>query len=293
VSQGETREVAGALEKHIIADDVELEDASKRVGVLAIEGPKAREVVWRLFPDSPIPLEALSFVDVDYQGMPVTILRGSVTGERGFHVIASVDHIARVRDYLVQGGRADDMQLCGRVAWNMRRIEAGLPWWGVDVADNFPKESRLDHTVDYNKGCYLGQETLARMHFRGHPNWLLVGLRSPHPVPPDFFDLPDEELPTLESDADTVRAHIDALGLADAVDAGTELFAGSDASAGEGKAAGRLTSPSFSPRLRSALFLGYLRAALVEEGAGAEFVFSTGDDVARTTIVQLPIEESK
>lgn len=290
VAQGDRRAVVEQLNKHIIADDVTLEDLTGRVGVLSVEGPKCREVVWRLFPESPIPLEPLSFIDVDYQGMPVTMLRGSVTGEKGFHVIADAAHVARVRDYLVHSGRAEDMEACGSVAWNMRRVEGGLPWWGADVDDNFPKECRLDGVVDYEKGCYLGQETLARMHYRGHPNWLLVGLRSGQIALPEFFDLPDEELAIVETDPDRVRAHIDTLSLSGVIAPGTQLFAGNDASAGEGKPAGRLTSLAFSPRLGSALFLGYVRASFGE--AGTEFVFSTGDDVARASITKLPVEVS-
>jgi folate-binding protein YgfZ len=291
VAQGDTAAVADTLDKHIVADDVILEDASEGIGVLSVEGPKCREVVWRLFPDAPIPLEPLRFTDTDYQGTPVTILRNGVTGERGMQVIVPAEGITRIRDYLVQSGVAEDMELCGRAAWSMRRMEAGLPWWGTDVDGNFPKECRLDHVVDYNKGCYLGQETLARMHFRGHPNWLLVGLRSAQIPVPDLFSAPDEELPTVEADRETVRRHIEALELTGVVDRSAELYAGSDASAGEGKAAGRITSLTYSPKLGSALFLGYVRAELAE--TAAEFVFSTGDEVTKAAITQLPVEEQQ
>jgi folate-binding protein YgfZ len=257
--------------------------------VISVEGPQCREVVWRLFPDAPIPLEPLQFTDTDYQGTPVTILRHNVTGEKGMQVIVPADGIERIRDYLIQSGIAEDMELCGRAAWNMRRIEAGLPWWGADVDDNFPKECRLDHVVDYNKGCYLGQETLARMHFRGHPNWLLVGLRSAQIPAPDLFSAPDDELPTADVDPDTVRRHIESIELRDVVERGTELFAGSDASAGEAKAAGHVTSCTFSPKLGSALVLAYVRATMAE--TGNEFVFSTGDEVTKTTMTHLPVEE--
>jgi folate-binding protein YgfZ len=291
VSQGDTAAVHEALEKHIIADDVELADVSADTGVIAVEGPLCREVVWRLFPDAPIPLEPLQCTDVDYQGIPVTIVRHSVTGEKGMHLIVPGSGIERIRSFLVQSGIAEDMELCGRAAWNMRRIEAGIPWWGADVDDNFPKECRLDHLVDYNKGCYLGQETLARMHFRGHPNWLLEGLRCAQLPLPDFFGVDDEELSTVEADPDTVRRHVDLLDHLETVDRGTELFAGSDASAGEGKASGRITSLTFSPKLGSALFLATVRAK--EADTGAEFVFTTGDEVTKATITQLPVEEPK
>jgi folate-binding protein YgfZ len=59
-----------------------------------------------------------------------------------------------------------------------RRVEAGLPRYGVDVSDeNFPFEANLDGVISYTKGCYIGQEVVARAHARGHANKRLVGLR--------------------------------------------------------------------------------------------------------------------
>jgi tRNA-modifying protein YgfZ len=61
---------------------------------------------------------------------------------------------------------------------DVRRIEAGLPLWGVDVSDeSFPFETPLARVIDYNKGCFIGQEPLARVRARGNPSRLLRGLR--------------------------------------------------------------------------------------------------------------------
>jgi folate-binding protein YgfZ len=66
-----------------------------------------------------------------------------------------------------------------------RRVEAGLPRYGVDVTeDHFPFEANLDAVISYTKGCYLGQEVVARAHARGHANKRLVGLRLAAPVAP-------------------------------------------------------------------------------------------------------------
>jgi folate-binding protein YgfZ len=60
----------------------------------------------------------------------------------------------------------------------LRRIEAGMPRYGVDVdEDNFPFESLLVRHIDYDKGCYLGQEPISRVHHRGGASKLLRGLR--------------------------------------------------------------------------------------------------------------------
>jgi folate-binding protein YgfZ len=67
----------------------------------------------------------------------------------------------------------------GLAAWEIARVEAGRPEWGVDMDDStIPQEANFDelHAISYTKGCYVGQETVARVHFRGHVNRLLRGL---------------------------------------------------------------------------------------------------------------------
>ena len=307
VMNGSTARVFEAFDKHIIADDVALTDMTAEMTVVTLEGPKSRETVWRIFPREPLPLENLKFTENEYHGLHAMVLRHSVTGEKGLHVIMSRGQSERLRDYLVQAGVGMDMQLVGRVAWNVRRVEAGLPWYGVDVGEeNFPKEARLDRHVSYDKGCYLGQETIARMHYRGHPNWLLVGLAADDDAP-ESLAYPErwerlKELPTFERDADAVRADAAAMSIDHA--AGAELF-GLDADdvqaiadeiseggpAGENglarKAAGRITSGVMSPRLKRALFLGYVRAGAAL--AGAKFRARIGGTDVTLAVVELPL----
>ena len=70
----------------------------------------------------------------------------------------------------------------GLAAWDIARIEAGRPEWGIDIDDStIPQEANFDelHAISYTKGCYVGQETVARVHFRGHVNRVLRGLMIP------------------------------------------------------------------------------------------------------------------
>ena len=70
----------------------------------------------------------------------------------------------------------------GLAAWDIARIEAGRPEWGIDIDDTtIPQEANFDelHAISYTKGCYVGQETVARVHFRGHVNRVLRGLMVP------------------------------------------------------------------------------------------------------------------
>jgi tRNA-modifying protein YgfZ len=70
----------------------------------------------------------------------------------------------------------------GQRAYDVARVEAGRPEWGVDVDDTtLPQEANLDelHAISYTKGCYTGQEVVARIHFRGHVNRHLRGIAYP------------------------------------------------------------------------------------------------------------------
>jgi folate-binding protein YgfZ len=73
-----------------------------------------------------------------------------------------------------------------RAVWNIARVEGGRPAWGIDMDDTtIPQEANLDAlgAISFTKGCYTGQETVARLHFRGHVNKRLRGLRGASPMP--------------------------------------------------------------------------------------------------------------
>jgi tRNA-modifying protein YgfZ len=71
-------------------------------------------------------------------------------------------------------------------ALEIRRIEAGMPRYGVDVDEgNFPFESLLIRHIDYDKGCYLGQEPVSRVHHQGNASKAMRGLRIQGPAPVD------------------------------------------------------------------------------------------------------------
>jgi len=117
------------------------------------------------------------------------------------------------------------------------RIEAGVPLHGRDVsADNLPQEvGRDDRAINFVKGCYLGQETVARIDALGHVNKLLKGLMMPEgPVPP-------------------VGAAIEAAG----------------------KTVGTITSAAFSPGWGRAVALAYVRASHAAEGTELRVLVET------------------
>jgi folate-binding protein YgfZ len=90
-----------------------------------------------------------------------------------------INSLAAVADKLIAAARAVGGCACGWDALETARIEAGVPRFGADLDETtLPPEAGLDVTaVSYNKGCYIGQEVLNRIHTIGHVNRKLVGLR--------------------------------------------------------------------------------------------------------------------
>jgi aminomethyltransferase len=86
----------------------------------------------------------------------------------GFDLLGPVDALLAARESLLRNGAV----AAKRDAYETARVEAGVPRFGADMTpENFPAEAGvLDRAVNFTKGCYPGQETVARMHYRGHPN---------------------------------------------------------------------------------------------------------------------------
>lgn len=113
---------------------------------------------------------------VDDAGVPVLVARVPDLGVEGFTLVAAAEHREALWRRLCEAGARP----AGRTAVEVARIEAGRPAWGVEMDDGtLAQEANMDalHAISYTKGCYTGQETVARVHFRGHVNRFLRGLR--------------------------------------------------------------------------------------------------------------------
>ncbi|MEX2204768.1 MAG: hypothetical protein WEF50_00905 [Myxococcota bacterium] len=175
VAPGLEAELSGVLEKHIIADDVALASESSASGQLGIEGPGARGAVHSLGFTVPEPGR---FERVEHSRETLLLLAGGSLGDDGLRLLAKRAPLARVREALALPELSPD-------AVEVLRIEAAIPKLGVDVsARNFPQEARLEHAFSLTKGCYVGQEIVARIASRGAVNRLLVKLATRERVAP-------------------------------------------------------------------------------------------------------------
>ncbi len=290
VPQGNASEAYDIFQKHIITEDVSVEDLSSQYGVIALEGPNAEDVLWRMFPTGPFPKGSLHAVEREFEDAGVFLMKNSVTGEDGYHMMIPAKHILRLRGFLVQAAHGSDGLPVGAVAWNMRRVEKGLPWFGIDFTENnFPDETRLGSAISYTKGCFRGHETLSRLHHRGQVNRVLVGLTvGDDDVPEAVKKLAAEFATEVRSDDEQnlrqqAQPIAEALDLRESFGSGSELFP-SDSPGESDKSIGWVTSVAFSPELQKPLILGYIRREAAE---GKSEVFLGAR--TRLTPVDLPL----
>lgn len=113
----------------------------------------------------------------------VRLIRAPLMGSLpGFALMAAAADAGVVRERL----KRSVFRKGTRAIWNIARVEGGLPAWGIDMDDStIPQEANLDTlgAISFTKGCYTGQETVARIHFRGHVNRRLRGLLGSSALP--------------------------------------------------------------------------------------------------------------
>lgn len=160
----ESRErVQELIRKYVIADDVKLEDASESLTSIGVEGPRAAEALAAA--GAPVPEAAYAHAAWD----DIRVARISLTGQPGFRVFLPG---ARKEEVITRLG----LPAASREEAAVLRIENGVPRYPDDLADALPQETRQLHGVNFQKGCYLGQEIVERIRARGHVNRELVKL---------------------------------------------------------------------------------------------------------------------
>jgi len=169
---GLTEKTLGLFDKFLISEKAYFEPADEAFAILAVEGPGAAELLSSLAGRS-LDLVTGQHVEVSVAGAPVRVINHSETGGRGFQCWTMALHGEALWRALVDA----HARPVGAEALDVLRIEAGIPSYGRDVDDSvILPETRLEHLVSYNKGCYLGQEVVARVKYRGHVNRALSGL---------------------------------------------------------------------------------------------------------------------
>jgi len=155
--------------------DVGFEVATDDFAVFGVHGPKATEKVASVLHQSGTPEGALSFVRGELGDAGVTVVRGDdLAGEESYEVVCAADDAERVFDTLVNRGL--NAAPFGYRTWDALTLEAGTPLFDTEIEGALPNDLGLRTALDFEKGCYVGQEVVSRIENRGHPSQRLVGL---------------------------------------------------------------------------------------------------------------------
>jgi len=180
---------AKSLDSFVFSEDVQVRDVTHELHRITLHGQNAHHVISRALGHEAFALEPMRAATLEHNGTSVSIFRKDIAGAPGLHLTMPREHAASIWKKLVTGethiSGADSAEAPGDVgrpigwyALNIARIEAGTPIFNIDFGStNLPHESGVvDSRVSFKKGCYIGQEIVARMQNLGKPKQTLIGL---------------------------------------------------------------------------------------------------------------------
>jgi folate-binding protein YgfZ len=164
--------------KYIIMDKVEIEDLSEKTAAFSVTGPRSGEALNSLGLSKD--LGTLQLADVSWNGAALTLVRGDNPSFPNYELWVPAEQVESVWNALLQaGGVAVHEQTLETF-----RILCGIPKVGHDIRDKtLPHETGQERALNFNKGCYIGQEIVERIRSRGAVHKTFVGFEVEGPVP--------------------------------------------------------------------------------------------------------------
>lgn len=244
--------VLKTIERFTLAGDFRVTDITHQTAMLSVQGSKAVDVVRAALSDKAADLLLnqsiqIAWPQADESGSTpdsivsgVNVMRASHTGEDGFDFVVNANQAPGLWEALQNAGARP----VGHVALEILRVEAGIPRYGVDMDESNVVTEALDDAVSYTKGCYVGQEIIARIKYRGHVAKKLAGVTFEQPV---------------------------------------KVAVGATIHSADGKEAGRITSVTESPQLGRTIALAYLKYDYLAAGTSLKVISGTEVFEARVT----------
>ncbi len=217
---GLNEKVRELLVKYRLSYKANIEDITDSLCLLSIHGPGSKRLLQKTFDEEIPQLNEYNFLTRQINGSQTIIARVNRTGAEGYDIFVPADRVKTVWETFTEDGKELWLKPVGLDAMEILRIEAAIPRYGADMDENtIPLEAGLERAISYEKGCYVGQEVVARIKWRGHVNWCLVG-----------FEIEGEDLPKKSDKIIQNESEI-----------------------------GYITSSAFSPALKKIIALGYIR----------------------------------
>lgn len=218
------------LDQFIITEDVQILDSTNELLLLTLQGPKSADMLSQVLRTDVSKLQPLANQSLG----PSAIINHDRTGQGGYDLIVPENEVESVwQAFLLQG-----VQPVGAEALDILRLEAALPRYGVDLDENtLVLEAGLKDAISFSKGCYMGQETVARATFIGRVNRRLAQLQAK-------------------------GSH--------GLGSGARVY-------GNDKEAGVVTSSAYSPALSSVVGLGYVQKDFAKDGTQIEIMTANAE----------------
>jgi folate-binding protein YgfZ len=219
-------EVMNWIGRFIILEDVTLEDMSDDYALFSLIGPKAGDVLDPRRNQSAVVPESGSVQELTIQGARVIVFGSEPIGTGGLNLIVPASDARRVWEELLLAGTPDGLRPCTLQALDVLRVESGFPSFGKELTSEVnPLEAGLSRYVSFTKGCYIGQEVIARLDTYRKLQKRLMGL--------------------------VIKGHGDGL-------EGAEVSV-------EGREVGFVTSAANSPKFGGQIALAYIRSQWAHE----------------------------
>lgn len=217
--------VAKLLERFTLAGDFRLRDLTGETAMLSVQGGNAAETLRQTLGETATAVARGQVASAQLEnGNAVTVIRATHTGEDGFDLFVDSNDASILSASLQAAGALP----LGPEVEETLRIEAGIPRFGIDMDEmKVVTETNLDDAVSFTKGCYIGQEIIARIKYRGHVAKKLTGVTMEAEV-------------ALEGDAKILST--------------------------DDKEIGAITSATVSPRLKHTIALAYVKYDYLEPG---------------------------
>jgi len=217
------------LNKYIIGDDVKLSDASHRFNLLEIVGPQSESFLSLFVGDAVNAVSDNSFKVVSADGILFFLAKLiDENGLRKYWILAEQENAKKLITNMVENKGPFDFNLIGEDAYNVYKIENGIASDPTELNDFYnPHEAKIINLVDFKKGCYIGQEVIARLDTYDKVQKHLVGLCFPEAVETN------EKFTLLDDEKNEV---------------------------------GIVTSMAYSPKIKKNIALGYLKRSLAVQG---------------------------
>ncbi|GGL69830.1 CAF17-like 4Fe-4S cluster assembly/insertion protein YgfZ [Halocalculus aciditolerans] len=172
---GRASDLAGEWSEKVFIQDVSVEAATEQFGTFGVHGPKATEKVASVLHGATAPEDAFTFVRGRTADIGVNVARlDDPTGDEGYEVFCAAADAEPVFSTLVTNGL--NATPFGRTVYEALTLEAGTPLFDTELEGKIPNVAGQDAAVDYEKGCFVGQEVVSRVHNRGRPSERLVGV---------------------------------------------------------------------------------------------------------------------